>query len=410
MQSFTFTRTPHFVFGPEKITSLAAALASRGFERIVVVFSLSVLSDDETREGLERMYADAGIRADHVRYDRLPDGSDPFTASRGEYSEASPDVVDAIARRVASAGPDAVVAIGGGSAIDTGKALSVALAERAEVASITELLEGVGTRAPSGRKLPFIAVPTTAGTGSEATKNAVLSRVGQDGFKKSLRHDNFVPDLALIDPLLQLSCPREHTAASGLDAITQLIEAYVSTGASPLSDALAYDGLVAAGRSFVRAVERGDTDVDARAGMSYAAFLSGVCLANAGLGTVHGLAGPAGALTNVPHGVFCGTLLPVVVDRTVDALSRRSDATAALGKFAGAGRALTGMTSGSLEEQVNALVARLTEYARVAGLPSLGSYGIDSATAKRIAAQGGNKTNPHAFTTDELAELIMRSS
>ena len=296
-----------------------------------------------------------------------------------------------------------MVAIGGGSALDTGKALSAAFVEPG---SIVDYLEGVGKEAPSGRSLPFVAVPTTAGTGSEATKNAVLSRVGPDGFKKSLRHDNYIPDVAIIDPLLQLGCPAKLTAASGLDAITQLLEALVSTGASPLTDALALDGLAAAGRGFLRAVERGQTDVDARADMAYAAYLSGVCLANAGLGTVHGLAGAAGAATSVPHGLFCGVMLPIVVQRTADALARRRDALAALGKYAAAGSALTGRTGGSLEDRIAALVARIAEFVRVGNVGSLSGWGFDQATIVRVAEESGNKNNPYRFSAEELDEAL----
>jgi alcohol dehydrogenase class IV len=300
--------------------------------------------------------------------------------------------------------PDVVVAIGGGSAIDTGKAVAVRFTVDR---SIVDYLEGVGSISPSGGTLPFVAVPTTAGTGSEATKNAVLSRPGPDGFKKSLRHDNFVPVLALIDPRLQLSCPPELTAASGLDAITQLLEAYVSRQATPFTDALALDGLAAAGRGFARAVERGAADVDARASMAYAAYLSGVCLANAGLGTVHGLAGAAGALIEVPHGVFCGLLVPEVTRRTVEALRRERDGLGTLGKYAAAGRALTGRTTGALEDQIERLLDRLEEFVRIGNLRGLESYGLTEQIAGEIAASGGNKANPREFAPKELTDILL---
>ncbi|MFW5689451.1 MAG: iron-containing alcohol dehydrogenase, partial [Spirochaetota bacterium] len=372
----------------------------------VLVVTSSVIADTRTREGLEKLFESANVGVSMVRFDRDPDdlaGDELASAPHGRYREASPDAVNAIVAHPRAKRPDGVVAIGGGSTIDTGKALAAAFVEGVPVET---LLEGGGTRPPSGRRLPFVAVPTTAGTGSEATKNAVLSRPGPDGFKKSLRHDNFVPDLALIDPLLHLSCPSDVTAASGLDAITQLLEAYVSTRATPLTDALALDGLAAAGRSYLRAVGRGESDVDARAGMAYAAYLSGVCLASAGLGTVHGLAGPAGAFTSVPHGLFCGLLLPHVTRRTVDALQGRRDALGVLGKYAAAGRALTGRTTGSLEDQIEMLVDRLSEFARAGSLPGLRAFGFNDEAARRVAGAGDNKTNPYAFSVEERTSLI----
>ena len=405
MERFEVSRTPDLVFGAGAITKLGDRLRMLGARSVAVVASASVASEPETREGIVRSIDESGIRSTFVRYDALPGSLDPYQAVHGAYAEASPDVVDAIVAAAAEP-PDAVVAIGGGSAIDTGKALSVAFLEDG---SIVDYLEGVGDREPSGRKLPFVAVPTTAGTGSEATKNAVLSRPGPAGFKKSLRHDRFVPDVALIDPLLQLTCGRTQTAASGLDAITQLLEAYISTRANPVTDALALDGLAAAGRSFLPAVERGGIDPDSRAGMAYAAYLSGVCLANAGLGTVHGLAGPAGALSSVPHGVFCGTLLPHVVDRIVAAIAGRRDALGVLGKLAAAGRALSGRSTGSLEDQIRTLTDRLVELVRVAALPGLSSYGIDARLARRIAEAGDNKQSPCQFDVEERVALMMHA-
>lgn len=349
------------------------------------------------------------------RYDLFPEGGHPdasptlgdlWQAGRGEIPEASSAVVDAIVDSVRTA-VDAVVAIGGGSALDTGKAVSAMLATDG---SVEEYLEGVGTRTPPGAKVPFVAVPTTAGTGSEATKNAVLSRVGDGGYKKSLRHDAYVPDVAIVDPQLTLSCPRALTAASGLDAITQLIESYVSRDASPFTDTLALDGLAAAGRAFRRCVERGDADLEAREQMAYAAYLSGICLANAGVGTVHGLAGAAGAVVPVPHGAFCGLLLPGATAVGIERLRRQRDSLGALAKYAAAGVALTGgpaaRPTGSLEERLEALVRVLTDFAALSSLAPLRSYGLAEDGLAEIARAGGNKANPYEFTVEEREELL----
>jgi alcohol dehydrogenase class IV len=316
--------------------------------------------------------------------------------------EPSPEFVDATTGDLRSDPPQAVVAVGGGSVIDAGKAVSAMLAEDG---SVVEYLEGVGTRSPGGHKVPFIAVPTTSGTGSEATKNAVISSVGPNGFKKSLRHDNYVPDMAFVDPELIRSCPPDVTAASGMDAITQLLEAYLSTKSTPFTDALAESGLAAAGRGYENAVEHGDKDLDARAEMAYAAYLSGVTLANAGLGVVHGIASPVGARFPAPHGVVCGTLIAEATRLSVAWLRERG-ASSALAKYARAAELLTATTYAGSEEACDALAERLSEWTVRFGIPRLGEYGVGTADARDIARASGLKNNPAQLGEDDLARLI----
>jgi alcohol dehydrogenase class IV len=318
------------------------------------------------------------------------------------HGEPSPEFVDATAEELRSDPPDAVVAIGGGSVIDAGKAVAAMLAEDG---SVVEYLEGVGTRSPSGDKIPFVAAPTTSGTGSEATKNAVISSVGPNGYKKSLRHDNYVPDMAFVDPALIRSCPPSVTAASGMDAITQLLEAYVSANSSALTDALAESGLGAAGQSFKRAVEHGDEDLEARAGMAYAAYLSGVTLANAGLGVVHGIASPVGARYPAPHGVVCGTLIGEATKLSVAWLRQRG-AAAALAKYARAAELLTGTPFADTDEACDALVELLSAWTDQLAIPRLGEYGVVGADAPEIARASGIKNSPAHLSEDDLVRLI----
>lgn len=310
------------------------------------------------------------------------------------HGEPSPEQVDEAVARYRTLNISAVVGIGGGSAVDAGKAISAMLAHEG---SVEEYLEGVGDPGKlHGGKVPYIAVPTTAGTGSEATKNAVLSRVGEGGFKKSLRHDSFVPDAAVVDPELMLLCPPSVTAACGMDALTQLLEAYVSTKATPLTDAWALKGLECLGRSLVNACNEGGGE--ARGDMALAAYLSGAVLANAGLGVVHGLASVVGGAFPAPHGVICGTLVGAATEATIRKLDARHPA---WGKYAKVGALLTGV------EAPESLVEQLNRWIDTLGVPRLGEYGVTVADVDRIAGATGNKNNPVPLTAEEIRQVVL---
>ncbi len=202
-------------------------------------------------------------------------------------------MIDAAVNEYAPADIDVVLGIGGGSAMDAAKAIAGLLRVKQ---SVMDFLEGVGPELPyRGPAVPLIAVPTTAGTGSEATKNAVLSKQGHDGFKKSFRDDRLVAEVAIVDPDLLSSCPREVIAANGMDALTQLIESYVSIKANVFNDALGISGLRAARDGLVHLYQSAGADGAARERMAYASLISGINLAQTGLGSVHGLASPLGA-------------------------------------------------------------------------------------------------------------------
>jgi alcohol dehydrogenase class IV len=282
-------------------------------------------------------------------------------------AEPTVGLVQEAARRAAAAGCDSVLAVGGGAALDTGKAVAALLANPGD---LRERLEVVG----SGRPLeaparPMTAVPTTAGTGAEVTRNAVL-RDEAAGIKVSLRSPYLLPRLALVDPALTVSLPREATLGSGMDALTQLLEGLVSRRANPLTHGLAREGLRACARSLRRVCADGG-DREGREDMALAGLCGGLVLANAGLGAVHGVAGVLGGRQGAPHGLVCGALLPAVMAANLRVLEARGPAVALEG-FAEAARVLTG-DPGAGPRQAVAWVAAL---ARDLGVPRLGTWGL----------------------------------
>jgi alcohol dehydrogenase class IV len=252
-----------------------------------------------------------------------------------------------------------------------------------------------------------VAVPTTSGTGSEATKNAVLSRVGSGGFKKSLRHDNYVPRLAILDPTLCVSAPPRVTAACGMDALTQLIESYVSTRSSPLTDALALDGMRQLIPALPDAFGKGATDTDCRSAVAYGAFLSGVTLANAGLGVVHGVAGPMGGTLSIPHGIACANLLPFAVKATVDNLAAMNTepSNATIEKFARIGRLFGAMHENRLD-CCRHLVDSLYRWLDQLAIPRLGQFGLTDGHVDLLVRTASNKNNPLPLSAGQIGRMI----
>jgi alcohol dehydrogenase class IV len=316
--------------------------------------------------------------------------------------EPSPDDIDQAVRRFQDEDIHLVVGIGGGSVLDAGKAVS-AMMYKPE--SVTEFLEEVGTQVHPGTKLPFIAIPTTSGTGSEATKNAVISRIGEKGYKKSLRHDNFVPDIALIDPELTLSCPQDITAASGMDCFTQLTEAYLSTGSGRYTDALALEGLLAIKSSLVESYNNGE-NTDARSGMSFAALTSGICLANAGLGVVHGFASSIGGMYNIPHGLVCGTLMAVSNEINVRELRKSDSNSEALRKYANLGRLFLELKGKNEEYCIDSFIDYLKKLTRDMHLEGLRKFGVEEKDFEMICKKTEIKNNPVKLAVNVLTEIL----
>jgi len=320
--------------------------------------------------------------------------------------EPAPEIIDEAVKTFGNFNPDVIVAIGGGSTLDAGKAISAMLPLKE---SVITYLEGVGDGSVhTGVKIPFFALPTTSGTGSEATKNAVISRVGNYGFKKSLRHDNFIPDLALIDPELTVHCPENITAWSGMDAFTQLLESYLSTSSNPLTDAIALSGLEMVQKCLERAVDDG-SDLEARSGMAYAAFCSGITLANAGLGVVHGFASSIGGKIDIPHGLVCASLMGVSNEITLNKLLKENPDDPAVQKYARIGKIFHGSSDRDRMFYAEFLINKIYDLSLKFTLPKLRAFGLKSDDMDIIVEKTSNKNNPVKLLKEDMKEILIKT-
>jgi alcohol dehydrogenase class IV len=309
-------------------------------------------------------------------------------------------------------GADVIAAIGGGSVIDTGKAVAMLLGNGGDPLDYLEVV-GAG-QAITRPAVPCVAVPTTAGTGAEVTANAVLA-VPSHRIKASLRSPLMIPRVALVDPLLTVSSPPPVTAASGLDALTQCLEPFVSVQATPLTDGLAREGLRRAGTGLRAAYADGE-DLAARADMAVCSLLGGMALANAKLGAVHGLAGVIGGTADVPHGVACAALLVPVIEANVQALRSAGvpgsgpSADGVLGRYAEAARLLTGRPAASIADGL----AWIRETLTLLHVPGLASFGLRPAQFDDIATQAmaasSMKGNPVALSHADLTAILSQAA
>ncbi len=324
--------------------------------------------------------------------------------------EPSPTMVDTAVAAHRDAAVDVVLGVGGGSVLDAAKAIAGLLRTGT---SVRDHLEGVGPQLPyPGPAVPFVAVPTTAGTGSEATRNAVISEIGPAGYKRSFRDERLVAADAVVDPDLLAGAPPEVIAANGMDALTQLLEAYVSLRAGPITDALALSGLAAVRHGLLawHVDPDGPCAPAARERMAYAALLSGICLTHSGLGAVHGLASPLGAQFPVPHGVACGATLAAVTAANIGAIAERDPASATLDRYATVGRLLAGLPEAVTgREARGALVVTLSEWTAALSIPQLRTFGItrQAIPALVVGSRGSSmRTNPVELTDEELARTL----
>ena len=381
--NFEFATAARILFGPGRVRELPAL--AREFGRRVLLLT----GRDRTRgQSLLDALSQDGFSITH------------FTAS----GEPTVEMARAGAELARSSQAELVIALGGGSVIDAGKAIA-ALATNC--GDPLDYLEVIGQAQPLTQPpLPFIAVPTTAGTGAEVTRNAVLQSP-EHRVKVSLRSPLMLPRVALVDPELTRDLPPALTASTGLDALTQLIEPFVSRRANPLTDALCRESIPRAARALRRAFDHG-ADPDARSDMALASLHGGLALANAGLGAVHGFAAPIGGMFHAPHGAICAALLPDVMRCNLET-ARRQQATEVVRRFEEVARLLTGTATATADDGV-AWVRELCGHLQIPRLAALGLPRRDFADIAGKAQQSSSmKGNPLVLTTEQLVEILERA-
>jgi len=317
-------------------------------------------------------------------------------------SEPTADLVRQGTQLARGIGVQQIVVVGGGSVLDCGKAIAGMAGNAGDILDYLEVVgKGQTLKSPA---LPLVAVPTTAGTGSEVTRNAVISVVEKQ-FKASLRSPYLLPKAAIIDPELGLTLPPDVTASTGMDALAQVIEPFVSVRANPLTDLFCTRGMELAARALPK-VHRNGADLDSRAEMAYASLLGGLALANAGLGAVHGFASPIGGMYPAPHGAVCARLLPGVVKANVAALRQRQPESSILMKYEIVARILTQNPAARVEDGIAWLENLLAELE----IQPLRSYGIStediSSIAESASSASSMKANPIVLSRDELIEIL----
>jgi len=391
IREFTQSRIPQIFFGPRMINKLYEIIPRFGNNILIVTGKSSLKKSgkwDEIKENLEKL---------NVNFSQISIGGEP-----------SPEIIDNAVRKFQSEKLDLIVGIGGGSVIDSGKAISAMYFKQD---SIESYLEGVGTKIHDGKKLPYIAIPTTSGTGSEATKNAVITKIGKNGYKKSLRHDNFIPDVAIVDPELVLTCPPSITAACGLDAFTQLLESYVSTKSNPFTDALAYSGMKFVKNSLISACTTGSNDIHVRSAMAYGAMISGITLANAGLGVVHGFASSIGGYVKIPHGIACGTLLSEATRVNIEKLKEKiPESIELLRKHAIIGALMVDeylINDSDINKYCDILINTMDDWIKKLNIKRLGEFGLKEDDVDEIVKKTGLKNNPVSLTPEDLKKILL---
>ena len=372
------------VFGPGTVRQAGALAAGLGRRALVVTGS-----NPARASGLLELLRAAGVEST-----AFPVPGEPTT-----------DLIRTAAAAAKAHVSDLIIGFGGGSALDTAKAVAALVTNGGDP---LDYMESFGRRLPLTRpSLPVIAIPTTAGTGSEVTRNAVIGSP-EHGAKASMRSLSMIPEIALVDPELTHGVPRDVTAATGLDALTQLIEPFTSIRANPMVDALCRDGIPRAARSLRRAWENG-SDSAARSDMALASLLGGYALANAALGIVHGFAGVIGGMFPAPHGAVCAALLPHAMAFNLAALRARDPHGPGLARYDEVAQLLTGRVDARSDDGVEWMSGLVGDL----GIPALPAWGPIAAAIPevvgRAATAGGTLANAIRLTPDEMSGLLLAS-
>ena len=385
MKAFQLKRIPEILAGPGKIKILPELIKKYGDRAAIIVGASSFVSSQYYLE-VEMDLEKAGIEVEII--------------SSREEPKAS--FIDGCVEALKGKGITVVAAIGGGSVMDTGKAISAMMHLDH---SVENYLDGMGTRKHDGKKLPFIAVPTTAGTGSEMTANAPLGKLGHDGYKKSLRHDNFIPDHVIIDPLLYMSCPQGTAYSSGMDAFTQLVESYLSTKSSTVTDQLSIKGMKLLLASLHRLFDHEDDHKEGLwSDMATASMLSGITLLNAGLGTVHGMASTISKYYDIAHGTICANLMLQTNVETLKTIEEDSEIHGeAMIKY---GKLASLFKDFDFYRKDADFTDMLSCYMEKLDIPTMASMGFDDRYIDTIAGESGDKNNPVKLTIQAKKRIL----
>lgn len=385
---FEFLPTPRIIFGKGRFNEVGTTMKEFG-KRVLVVASKSAM---------ERAFE---FRA----FEDLPDiKSETFIIKE----EPTIEIIDYGVEKALNFKAELILGLGGGSSIDASKAIAALITNGGSAKDYMEVI-GKGsmiTKPP----IPTIVTPTTAGTGSEVTKNAVIF-AKEDQFKTSIRSLLMIPKIAIIDPVLMTSVPSSVTATCGMDALTQLIESYTSINAQPVTDTLALLGIKKCAKSLVLAFEKGDS-IEAREDMALAALLSGICLANAGLGAVHGFASPLGGL-NIPHGVICASLLAPTIESNIKTLKKKNHLDETLFKYSNLGRILSGKPDINAEDAHQRLIKYLKSVTQRLKIPRLSEYGLNRIEISEIVDKAKKASsmryNPVPLPDNNLKEILLQA-